>query len=177
MRPGVHGVMGEFDSADALLAASKRAFERGYRKMDAYAPFPIEDLDKAIGARPTRLPALVFLGGLAGGLGGYLLQYFTAVIALPVNIGGRPYHSWPSFIPVTFECAILGASLTAVLGMFILNGLPMPYHPVFNAERFQFASRDRFFLCIEAKDPVYDRERTARELSEWKAKDVVEVPE
>jgi len=177
MRPGVHGVMGEFDSADALVAATRRAFERGYRKMDAYSPFPIEGLDDAMGLRPTVLPRLVLLGGLVGGIAGYLLQYVTAVIALPVNIGGRPLHSWPSFVPVTFECIILGASLTAVLGMFILNGLPMPYHPVFNAERFQFASRDRFFLCIESKDPVYDRERTARELSDWKAKDVVEVPE
>ncbi len=177
MRPGVYGLMAEFDSADALMAAAKHAFERGYRKMDAYSPFPIEGLDEAIGYHPTGLPSLVFLGGLAGGLGGYLLQYFTAVIALPVNVGGRPFHSWPSFIPVTFECAILGASLTAVLGMFILNGLPMPYHPVFNVERFQFASRDRFFLCIEAKDPMYDRARTAREMGEWAPKDVVEVAE
>jgi hypothetical protein len=177
MRPGTHGLMAEFDTPDALLAAATRAHERGYRRMDAYSPFPIEGLDHAIGFKSSRLPVLVFIGGVIGGLGGYLLQWWTSVIDYPVNIGGRPFHSWPSFIPVTFECAVLGAALTAVLGMFALNGLPQPYHPVFNAERFQFASKDRFFLCIEARDPLYDREKTARDLTGWKAKGVVEVPE
>lgn len=177
MRPGVHGLMAEFDAPGPLLAAARRAYEKGYRKLDAYSPFPIEGLDEAVGFPSSRLPMIVFTGGILGGLGGYLMQYYTAVISFPVNIGGRPFHSWPAFIPVTFECTVLGAALAAVIGMFLLNGLPMPYHPVFNAERFQFASRDRFFLCIEARDPLYDRERTARELSEWSAKDVVEVAE
>jgi hypothetical protein len=177
MRPGVHGLMAEFEAPGDLLAAARRAHEKGYRKLDAYSPFPIEGLDEAVGFPSSRLPLIVFAGGILGGLGGYLMQYYTAVISFPVNIGGRPFHSWPAFIPVTFESTVLGAALAAVLGMFLLNGLPMPYHPVFNVERFQFASRDRFFLCIEAGDPLYDRERTAREMSEWSAKEVVEVAE
>jgi hypothetical protein len=177
MRLGTHGLLAEFETPEALLAAAAAAHERGYRRMDAYSPFPIEGLDHAIGFRSSRLPALVFGGGILGGIGGYVLQYWTSVIDYPVNIGGRPFHSWPSFVPITFECAVLGAALTAVLGMFALNGLPQPYHPVFNAERFQFASKDRFFLCIEAKDPLYDREKTAKDLNGWKARDVAEVPE
>jgi hypothetical protein len=176
MRPSTHGLMAEFDSPEALLAAARRAYERGYRKMDAYSPFPIEGLDLAIGFRSSRLPALVFSGGLLGAVGGYAMQYWISVIDYPTKIGGRPYHSWPSFIPVTFECCVLGAALVAVLGMFALNGLPQPYHPVFNAERFQFASRDRFFLCIEARDPMYDRDKTAKDMNGWDARDVVEVP-
>lgn len=175
MRPGVHGLMAEFDSPDALLAAAERAYQKGYRKMDAYSPFPIEGLDRAIGFSKTQLPKLVFAGGFFGALGGYGLQYFASVIDYPINIGGRPFHSWPSFIPVTFECAVLAAALFAVLGMFALNGLPQPYHPVFNVERFQMASKDRFFLCIERRDPLYDRDKTARDLTDWHAKDVSEV--
>ena len=177
MRPGVYGLMAEFDAPATLLAAARRAHERGYRRLDAYSPFPIDGLDEAIGFPASRLPIIVFLGGLFGGLGGYLLQYYAAVISFPINIGGRPFHSWPSFIPVTFECTVLGAALAAVVGMFALNGLPMPYHPVFNVERFQFASRDRFFLCIEARDPLYDRERTAQEMAGWSAREIVEVAE
>lgn len=177
MQPRVHGLLAEFDAPEALLAAAKRAYERGYRRMDAYSPFPIDGLDKAIGFERTHLPKLVLLGGLLGALGGYGLQYYAAVISYPMNIGGRPFHSWPAFIPVTFECAVLGAALFAVLGMFALNGLPQPYHPVFNSERFQFASRDRFFLCIERHDPLYDADKTRRDFADWHAKDVVEVAE
>ena len=145
-----------------LVAATHRAYREGYRHMDAYSPFPIEELHEALGVHHTRLPLIVLIGGLLGCIGGYLLQYWVSAIAYPINIGGRPLHSWPAFIPVTFECTILAASLAAVLGMLALNRLPMPYHPVFNVPRFALASRNRFFLCIEAQDPRFDLEGTRR---------------
>jgi Alternative complex III, ActD subunit len=159
-RPVIHGLMAEFENPNALVAAAYRAHFEGYRKMDAYSPFPIEELHEALGAHHTRLPLIVLIGGLFGCVGGYLLQYWANAIAYPINIAGKPFNSWPMFIPVTFECTILGASLAAVLGMLALNGLPMPYHPVFNVSRFALASRNRFFLCIEARDPKFDIERT-----------------
>jgi Protein of unknown function (DUF3341) len=158
--PLVHGLMAEFDDPQSLVTATTRAREEGYRRMDAYSPFPIEELHEALGSHHTRLPLIVLIGGLVGGIGGYLLQYWVSVIAYPVNIGGKPMHSWPAFIPVTFECTILAAALSCVLGMLALNGLPMPYHPVFNVPRFALASRNRFFLCIESKDPKFDLDRT-----------------
>ena len=136
----IYGLMAEFDDANSLVAATEQAHHEGYRCMDAYSPFPIEELHEALGSRPTRLPLIVLIGGLCGCIGGYALQYWTSVIAYPLNIGGKPLHSWPAFIPVTFECTILGASLFAVLGMLALNGLPMPYHPVFNVARFALAT-------------------------------------
>jgi Protein of unknown function (DUF3341) len=158
----LHGLMAEFDDPGALVAAASKARAEGYRRMDAYSPFPIEELHEAMGAHHSRLPLIVFIGGLAGCLAGFLLQYWVSVIAYPVNVGGRPFNSWPAFIPVTFECTILGASLSAVLGMLALNGLPMPYHSVFNVPRFVLASRNRFFLCIEARDRKFDPEATRR---------------
>jgi hypothetical protein len=162
MRAGstIYGLMAEFDNHEDLLAATRRAHAQGYRRMDAYSPFPVEGLAEALGFHRTRLPLVVLLGGIAGGLGGYLLQYYTAVIDYPLNVGGRPWHSWPAFIPVTFEMTVLIAALSAVLGMLALNGLPMPYHPVFNVPRFEMASRNLFFLCIEATDAQFDAERT-----------------
>jgi hypothetical protein len=159
-RPVIHGLMAEFENPNALVAAAYRAHFEGYRKMDAYSPFPIEELHEALGAHHTRLPLIVLIGGVLGCVGGYLLQYWANAMAYPINIGGKPFNSWPMFIPVTFECTILGASLAAVLGMLALNGLPMPHHPVFNVARFALASRNRFFLCIEARDPKFDIERT-----------------
>ena len=156
LSPTMYGLLAEFTSPHDLLEAAARAYGEGYRRMDAYSPFPIEGLAEAVGFRHTRLPWVVLAGGLFGGVAGYLLQYYTSVIDYPLNIGGRPVHSWPAFIPVTFELTILGASLSAVLGMLMLNKLPMPYHPLFNVPEFGLASRDRFFLCIEADDPKFD---------------------
>ena len=158
--PTIFGVMAEFDDPNALVAATCRAHYEGYRRMDAYSPFPIEELHEALGARHTKLPLIVLIGGITGCIAGYLLQYWAASMAYPLNIAGKPLNAWPMFIPVTFECTILGAALSAVLGMLALNGLPMPYHPVFNVPRFALASRNRFFLCIEAKDPRFDLEKT-----------------
>ncbi len=155
-----YGLMAEFDTPDALLAAARQAFAEGYRRMDAYSPFPIDELAEAIGFHKTGIPLVVLIGGIAGCLGGFFLQYWVSVIDYPLNIGGRPLNSWPAFVPVTFELTILLAALSAVLGLLALNGLPMPYHPVFNVERFQFATRNRFFLCIEARDAKFDREGT-----------------
>jgi hypothetical protein len=156
----LHGLMAEFDDPGALVAATAKARAEGYRRMDAYSPFPIEELHEAMGGHHSRLPLIVLIGGLVGCVSGFLLQYWVSTIAYPINVGGRPFNSWPAFMPVTFECTILGASLSAVLGMLALNGLPMPYHAVFNVPRFALASRNRFFLCIEARDRKFDLEAT-----------------
>jgi hypothetical protein len=162
----IYGLMAEFDSPEALLEAGRRAFAAGFRKMDAYSPFPVDGLAEAIGFHHTRVPLIVLIGGIIGCLGGFYLQYWVAVIDYPINIGGRPLNSWPSFIPVTFELTILLAALAAFFGVLALNRLPMPYHPVFNVERFELASRNRFFLCIEAADTRFELERTRRFLDE-----------
>ena len=175
-RPPIHGLMAEFDSPTELVQAARRAHEEGYRKMDAYTPFPIEELADAIGFRHTRLPMVVLIGGILGCLGGYGLQYWVSAIEYPLNVGGRPYNSWPSFIPVTFETTVLLAALSAVLGMLALNGLPMPYHPVFNVKSFALASKDKFFLCIEAEDPKYDRTATEHFLKTLRPREIAEVP-
>lgn len=174
-KPPIYGLMAEFDNPAALVAAARRAREEGYRQMDAYTPFPVEGLAEAIGFHHTRLPLVVLMGGIVGCIGGFLLQYYTSVIDFPLNVGGRPFNSWPSFIPVTFEMTILAAALSVVLGMLALNGLPMPYHPVFNVDRFALATRDRFFLCIEAADPRFDREGTRRFLEGLEPRGVYEV--
>ena len=160
--PRIHGVLAEFDDPQSLVYATERAHEAGYRRMDAYSPYPIEELSHALSVGHSKLPLIVLVGGIIGGLSGYALQYWVSVITYPLNIGGKPLHSWPAFIPVTFECTILAAALSCVFGMLALNGLPMPYHPVFNVPRFALASRNRFFLCIEAKDPKFDLEGTRR---------------
>ncbi len=171
----LYGLMAEFESPAELLGASRRAYEEGYRKMDAYSPYPIHELTEALGIRPTKLPWLVLAGGIVGCGAALLMMWFSATIHYPINVGGRPLASWPMFIPITFEVTVLFASVTAVFGMLGMNGLPMPYHPVFNAPRFALASRDRFFLCIEAQDPHFDLDRTSRLLATLGARIVSEV--
>jgi Alternative complex III, ActD subunit len=174
-RARLYGLLAEFEGPDDLLAAAGRTTDAGYVHKDAYTPFPVEGLPQALGFNRSRLPLLVFLGGLVGGLIGYGLQYFAFVHYYPKNIGGRPAHAWPAFIPVTFELTILGGALAAVLGMLALNRLPQPHHPLFNAERFELASRSRFFLCIEARDPKFELGETRRFLESLKPREVVEV--
>jgi hypothetical protein len=160
--PTLYGLMAEFDTPAELVTAAERTRLAGYRKFEAYSPIPIEELNEAMGFRRTRLPLLVLLGGIFGGLAGYGLEYWSQVIAYPMNIGGRPFHSWPHFIPVAFETTVLGAALSAFVGMWWLNGLPQPYHPVFNVPAFERASLDRFFLVIETADPRFDHVATKR---------------
>jgi hypothetical protein len=174
--PPLHGLLAEFDGPAKLLEAARAARAAGYRRMDAYTPFPVEGLAEALEFHRTRLPLVVFLGGLIGGVGGFFMQYYAAVISYPVNVGGRPLNSWPAFLPVTFEMTVLGGALAAVLGMLGLNRLPMPYHPVFNVPRFALASRDRFYLCIEAADPKFDPVATQQFLVGLGPSDVSEVP-
>ena len=171
----IYGLIAEFDNPNKLLHAARSAREEGYRRMDCYTPYPIEELNEAIGVARTKLPFIVLLGGIIGGVSGYLLQYWINVIDYPINIGGRPQHSWPAFIVPTFELTILGAAVAAVFGMLALNGLPRPHHPIFNAPNFALASRDRFFLCIEADDPKFDMEKTAKFLESFGAREVSDV--
>jgi Alternative complex III, ActD subunit len=174
-RQPVYGLLAEFYSAEELLEATKRTSEAGYRKVDAFSPFPIEGLAEAIGFHRTKLPIIVFCGGLMGTCGGFFLQWWPNVIGYPLNIGGKPWDSWPAFIPITFELTILCAALSATFGMLALNGLPSPYHPVFNAERFAQVTRDRFFLVIESEDPKFDLQLTRQFLTELNAREVSEV--
>ena len=172
----IYGLLAEFDTPTELVVAARKAYEQGYRRMDAYSPFPIEELAEAIGMHSDRVPLVVLVGGLLGGLGGYFMQYWIHVISYPVNVGGRPFHSWPAFIPVTFEMTILFAGLAGAFGMLALNGLPMPFHPLFNSSRFAFATRDRFFLCIEAADPKFDLLGVRTFLESLNPRSVSEVP-
>ena len=173
--PAVYGLIAEFEDPNELVAAAHRARHEGYRRMDAYSPLPIEELHEALGFAHTRLPLIVLIGGIVGCVGGYGLQWWASTIAYPLNVGGKPMHSWPAFIPVTFETTILVAALSAVFGMLALNGLPQPYHPVFNVPRFALASRNRFFLCIEARDPKFDLDGTRRFLEQLGPREVTTV--
>src|SRR5215472_13670973 len=175
MKEGVYGVMAEFDNPGALVSATRAAREHGYRKLDAYSPFPIEELNDVLHLHKNRLPLIVLCGGILGGLTGYLLQYYVTVIYFPINIAGRPLHSWPAYIIITFEMTILFAAISAVLGLLALCGLPMPYHPTFNVPRFATASRNRFFLCIEAADPLFDHDQTCSFLETLEPREVSEV--
>jgi hypothetical protein len=171
----LYGLLAEFETTDALVEAARRARAAGYRKMNAYTPFPVEGLSEALGQQPTRLPLIVLLGGLCGGITAYATMYYASVISYPINVGGRPLHSWPSFIPITFELTVLGASFGAFLGMLALNGLPHPHHPLFSVPAFSLASRDRFFLCIQRRDPLFQLETTRQFLESLPAR-VHEVP-
>jgi hypothetical protein len=175
MIKSIYGVIAEFENPTALVNAARAAREKGYRRLDAYSPFPIEELNDALHLHHNKLPLIVLVGGIVGGILGYLLQYYVTVIYFPINVAGRPLHSWPSYIVITFEMTILSAALSAVLGLLALCGLPMPYHPVFNVPRFALASRNRFFLCIQARDPLFDREKTSEFLETLDPREVSEV--
>jgi hypothetical protein len=172
----LYGLLAEFESEEALLAAARRARKAGYRRLDAFSPYPVEGLDEAVGARWNLVPVFVLAGGIGGALAGYGLQYYATVMAYPINVGGRPLHSWPAFIPITFELAILGAAVAGLLAMLALNGLPMPYHPVFNVAEFARASQDRFFLLIEASDRKFKAAATRQFLAGLNPTQVNDVP-
>src|ERR1700723_4432625 len=155
-KKAIYGLLAEFETPEELLAAAERAQREGYRRMDAFTPMPVEGLADAVGFHHTTLPAVVFVGGLLGCLAGFFLQYYPNVIGYPLNIAGKPHNSWPAFIPITFEMTVLGAAPAAVFGMLAMNGLPTPYHPVFNVARFALASKDRFFLVIKIRDRKFD---------------------
>ena len=174
--PRIYGLLAEFDSVDAVIRAAQRVREAGYRKIDAYSPFPLEELSEAIGFEKNGVALVCLVGGLLGCTGAYVLQWWINTISYPVNIGGRPFHSWPSFIIVTFEMTILFSGLSAVFGMLALNGLPMPYHPVFNVPQFDAASRDRFFIIIFSSDKNYDSVLTRTFLEGLNPLSVSEVP-
>jgi len=172
----IYGLMAEFDNVNDAITAARRTYAAGYRKIDAYAPFPVEELSEAIGFHKNGVALVCLVGGLLGCTGAFILQWWINTISYPVNIGGRPFNSWPSFIIVTFEMTILFSGLSAVFGMLALNGLPMPYHPVFNVPRFEFASKDRFFLVIFSSDKNYDALRTRTFLEGLNPISVAEVP-
>jgi len=174
-KQGIYGLLAEFDGAEALLSAARKAREDGYTSLDAFTPMPVEGLSEAVGFHHTWLPLIVLIGGIAGGITGFALQYWVHVIELPQNIGGKPLNSWPSFVPITFELTVLFAALSAVVGMLVLNGLPQPYHPVFNVSSFRRASVDGFFLCIQAGDPRFKLETTKQFLMGLHAREVSEI--
>ncbi len=173
--PPLYGVIAEFENPSDLVAAARRVYSVGYRRINGYSPYPIEELSEAIGFTHTSLPLIVFIGGLVGGIGGFLMQYYIEVIDYPINVGGKPYNSWPAFIPITFEMTVLVAAFSAVLGMLVLNKLPQPYHPVFNVPNFAMATRDRFFLAIEANDPKFDHAEVVELLKSLNAVEVNDV--
>src|SRR6267142_2384605 len=173
--PALYGIMAEFNNPSDLVAAARRTFAAGYRRINGYSPYPIEQLSEAIGFTHTSLPLIVFIGGVLGGLSGFFMQYWMEVINYPLNVGGKPYNSWPAFIPITFECTVLCAAFAAVLGMLVLNKLPQPYHPVFNAPNFALATRDRFFLVVEANDPQYDHDAIVTFMKNLNATEVNDV--
>jgi hypothetical protein len=174
--PTLYGLMAEFETPTELVNACKAAYAEGYREMDAYSPFPIEEASEAIGFHKSAVPLVVLLGGILGGTSGFALQYWINVIAYPLNIGGKPYDSWPAFIVPTFEMTILFVGLCGMFGMFALNGLPQPYHPVFNVDKFSAVTRDKFFLCVEATDPKFDLVDTQQFMQSLKPLSISEVP-
>ena len=172
-KPTLYGLLAEFEDVTALVEAIRAARREGYTRMDAYTPFPVEEVADALGLHHSRLPWVVFGGALVGCVGGFLMQHYGAAVSYPLNIGGRPLFSWPAWIPITFELTVLISALSGVFGLLGLCGLPMPYHPLFHVPRFALATRDRFFLCIEADDPRFDRQQTRQFLEGLHAREVV----
>jgi hypothetical protein len=173
----IYGLMAEFSKSETLLAAARRAHEQGYRKMDAFTPFPVEGMAENLGRKKSSVPLIVLLAGICGGVGGYFMEWYAMSVDYPINVGGRPLNSWPPFVPITFELTILSGALAAVVSMFALNRLPQPHHPVFNARHFERASTDKFFLCIEAEDPKFDLETTRQFMESLKPDHIEEVEE
>jgi hypothetical protein len=171
----LYGLMAEFAEHDQLLEAARKCYAAGFRRMDAFSPFPVDELADSIGHDFTLVPLWTLVGGMAGGLGGYFMQWYAMARLYPLNVGGRPYNSWPNFIPITFELTVLVASISAFVSMLILNRLPQPHHPVFNVPEFRRASIDRFFLCIEVDDPKFERQATAGFLESLRPLHVMEV--
>jgi hypothetical protein len=171
----LYGLIAEFQEHEQLVEATKRAYAGGYREMDAYSPFPVEGLAEALGREGSLVPLFTLIGGMLGGLGGYFMEWYSMARLYPLNVGGRPYNSWPNFIPVTFELTVLIASLSALVSMLVLNKLPQPNHPVFNVPDFERASVDRFFLCIQTDDPQFERAGTWRFLESLAPLKVQEV--
>jgi hypothetical protein len=179
VRTGTYGIIAEFSSPADLTVAAEAARDAGYTQMDAFSPFPIHGLHEAVGMKSTgmsSMSAIVLGGGIIGGLSGFFMCWYANVISYPLNIGGKPLNSWPAWIPITFECAILLAAFAAVFGMLALNGLPMPYHPVFNVRRFDQASRDKFFLVIQARDPKFELDTVWKFLEALHPREVIDVP-
>lgn len=176
MNPEFHGLMKVFAEADQLVNAARQVHAAGYRFLDAYSPFPIEELPEAIGLPRSLLPAFVFLGGACGAAGGYFMQWYAMAVDYPLNVGGRPLHTWPAFVPITFELTVLSASLFALIGWLIANRLPRPHHPVFNIPEFERSTTDQFFLCVESRDPLFQLDRTRQFLERLGPGPVWEVP-
>jgi Alternative complex III, ActD subunit len=176
VKTGTYGVIAEFASPTELMTAAEATRDAGYTHMDAFSPFPIHGLHEAVGMHSTGMSALVLGGGILGGIGGFFMCWYASVVSYPLNIGGKPLNSWPAWIPITFECTILLAAFAAVFGMLALNGLPMPYHPVFNVRRFDQASRDKFFLVIQARDPKFDLDGVWTFLESLHPREVIDVP-
>lgn len=172
----LYGLLAEFPDPTALVKATRSARAAGYARLETYSPFPIEGVPAALGFKPRAVPVIFLLAALSGALGGFLMQYYAAAITYPLNVGGRPLNSWPSFVPITFELGVLAGVVFGVLGMLLLNRLLRFSHPVFDVERFRAASSDAFFLCVEAGDPRFDRTKTASLLRDWGASGVTEIP-
>jgi hypothetical protein len=171
----LYGLIAEFTDADAVVEAARKTHAAGYRRIDAYSPFPVEGLSEALGFHDHWVPLIVLIGGICGALTGFGLLLYCLAISYPLNVGGRPLYGWPHYMPITFECTVLFAALSGVFGMLMLNGLPQPYHPVFDAPDFEMATSSRFFLCIEARDPQFDREQTWQFMNTLGAEKVAEV--
>lgn len=171
----IYGLMAELASGEALVAAAHRARDARFERVEAYAPFPVEGLAEAVGFTRSRIPLAVLLSGIAGGVVGYFLQWYSAAVHYPINVGGRPLHSGLEFIPVTFELTVLFAASAAVIAMLAGNGLPRLRHPVFDAPDFDLATRNRFFICLRAGEG-FDRAAARRFLETLDPLRVVEVP-